>query len=501
MMTDDMELVREYAAHQSEPAFETLVTRYVNLVYSTASRQVRDPLMAEEVAQAVFIILARKAGSLGPRTILPSWLHRTACYVAADAVKIQLRRARREQEAHMQSLLNEPQTDGSEVWPQIAPLLDTAIAGLNEKDRHAIVLRFFENKSLADVGQVLGANEDAARMRVNRALEKLRKSFTRRGIVSTTTIIAGAISANSVQVAPAVLAKSITAVAIAKGVAASGSTLTLIQGALKIMAWTKAKTALVASAAFLLTATTATVVTRQFWQAHPAQHGRLKLPTGNVIPMMGFGLSHGIILASDGSLWAWGEEQLGWPVLGLENIENTTSLRRIGDDTHWASVAVGDSHNLAVKSDGTLWAWGANFRNQLGDGTKNTRATPVPSIAGNNWKQAAAGATHSFALKKDGSLWGWGNNWAGQLGTGTVKDSPKAVQIGSASNCTKIWAGGIQTVGLQSDGSLWFWGSITGSTNDEDKVLVPTRVSPDTNWVDVCFGYFTVLAIKSDGTL
>jgi DNA-directed RNA polymerase specialized sigma24 family protein len=96
MMTDDMDLVREYAARQSEPAFETLVARHVNLVYSSALRQTRDPHLAEEITQAVFIILARKAGSLGAHTILPAWLHRTAVFAAADALKIQRRRAQRE---------------------------------------------------------------------------------------------------------------------------------------------------------------------------------------------------------------------------------------------------------------------------------------------------------------------------------------------------------------------------------------------------------------------
>ena len=266
-MTDDMELVREYAAHQSEPAFETLVARYVNLVYSAGLRQVGNPHLAEEVTQAVFIILARKAGSLGPKTILPSWLHRAAGFVAADALKIQRRRARREQEAYMQSALNEPLSGTDDAWPQIAPLLDTAIAGLNEKDRHVIVLRFFENRSLSEVGRALGANEDAARMRVNRALEKLHRFFSKRGVSSTTAIIAGAISTNSVQAAPVALAKSVTAVAVAKGAAASGSTLTLIKGALKIMAWTKAKTTVVTTVGILLAAGT-TVVTVKHIEAH-----------------------------------------------------------------------------------------------------------------------------------------------------------------------------------------------------------------------------------------
>jgi RNA polymerase sigma factor (sigma-70 family) len=201
-MNDDLQLVREYAARQSEPAFATLVGRYVNLVYSTALRQVRDPHQAEEISQAVFIILARKAGTLGPGTILPSWLHRTAGYAAADALKAGRRRTQRETEAHMQTLLNRGGDAASpsetETWQQIAPLLDQAIAGLGEKDRHAIVLRFFQDKSLGEIGLALGASEEAAKKRVSRALEKLQKYFSKRGVSSTAAMLAGAISANAV---------------------------------------------------------------------------------------------------------------------------------------------------------------------------------------------------------------------------------------------------------------------------------------------------------------
>ena len=257
MTNEDIRLVREYATHQSERAFETLVSRHTNLVYSAALRQTRDPQLAEEVTQVVFIILARKAPSLGVKTILTGWLYRTACYVSGSALKGELRRQHREQEAYMQSELD---AQAGSTWNQLSPLLDEAMLRLGQTDRDALVLRFFEGRSLNEVGHALGASEEAAKKRVNRALDKLRNIFAKRGVSSTTAIIAGAISAHSVQAAPVALAKSITAVVFAKGATASTSTLTLIKGALKIMAWTKANTAIVVGVSVLLAAGT-TIVT------------------------------------------------------------------------------------------------------------------------------------------------------------------------------------------------------------------------------------------------
>jgi RNA polymerase sigma factor (sigma-70 family) len=264
---DDTALLREYVERGSEEAFAALVTRHVNKVYSVALRLTGNPHSAEEITQAVFVILAKKSRHLGKRVILSGWLYQTARLTAVTFIRGGIRRARREQEAYMQTVLNENESDLSRrseteadaTWAQFAPLLDAAMARLNETDRHAVVLRFFDGKSLREVGAALGANEDAAKKRVSRALEKLHHYFSKRGVSSTTAIIAGMISIHSVQAAPAALAKAVTAAALAKGAMASGSTLTLVKGALKIMAWTKAKTTIVASACVLLAAGTTTI--------------------------------------------------------------------------------------------------------------------------------------------------------------------------------------------------------------------------------------------------
>jgi len=254
---DDISLLREYVNHESEDAFAVLVARHVNKVYSIALRHARNPHQAEEITQAVFVVLARKARRLGGQVILSGWLCRTAQLTAVTFIRSETRRARREQEAYMQNLSLETDSD---VWPQIQPLLDAAMAGLSQADHHALVLRFFDGKSMREVGAALGASEDAAKVRVNRAVEKLRRFFSRRGIVVSVAMLTAAISANSVQAAPATLAKTAATLALAKGATASTSTLTLIKGVLKIMAWTKAKTAIVAGAVTLLVTGSATIV-------------------------------------------------------------------------------------------------------------------------------------------------------------------------------------------------------------------------------------------------
>lgn len=254
---DDAQLLAEFTRNESETAFATLVTRYVNLVYSTALRFTRNPHHAEEITQAVFVILARKAGGLGRSTVLSGWLYQAARLTAANFMKSEARRQRREQEAYMQSTLNDPDA----TWELITPMLDEAMGGLGEADRNAIVLRFFENRNTAEVAAALKTTEAAVHKRTHRALEKLRKIFTKRGVTLSSALIAGAVSANSVQGAPIGLAAMVSATA-AKGAAISGSTITFIKGALKLMAWTKAKMAIVVGVSVFITVGT-TVVTMQ----------------------------------------------------------------------------------------------------------------------------------------------------------------------------------------------------------------------------------------------
>jgi RNA polymerase sigma factor (sigma-70 family) len=227
-MTPDSELLGRYARTRSEDAFTELVRRHVNLVYSAALRQVSgDAHHARDVAQTVFTDLARKAGSLACRASLTGWLYTSTRFAAAKIVRTERRRHHRE-DKFMRDPTNEisagvsPGTD----WEKFHPVLDDAMHELNEDDREAVLLRYFENRQFAEMGARLDLNENAARMRVERALEKLRVIFAKRGI-TTGAALASLISAHAVQMAPAGLATTLAMTSLAA--AGTGTTLTLLE--------------------------------------------------------------------------------------------------------------------------------------------------------------------------------------------------------------------------------------------------------------------------------
>src|SRR5580700_6941969 len=169
----DWELLQEYAKHRSESAFAELVQRHLNWVYSSALRQVSDSHLAKDVTQSVFILLARKAGQLRSGTIVSGWLFRTTHFVASRALRSEYRRKAREQTASAMISTTNSQ-DNQIPWEQLRPHLDQAVAALSKTDRSAILLRFYEKRTLREVGDQLGISEDAAKKRVSRAIEKMR---------------------------------------------------------------------------------------------------------------------------------------------------------------------------------------------------------------------------------------------------------------------------------------------------------------------------------------
>lgn len=230
MNTTDQQLLDDYRTHGTDDAFGALVQRYLDLVYSAALRQVRDPALAQDVTQAVFIVLASKGKALQGHPAIGGWLLRTTRFASLKALRTENRRQRIEQEAFQMNL----NSDASEpTWDQIAPLLDQAVARLGDKDRNALALRFFENKTFAQVAEALGSTEDAAKKRVTRALERLRAMFVSHKLPIAATSLVTFLAAESVKAAPATVGASV----VEQSAASAASLVTVCQDS----AWLLAK--------------------------------------------------------------------------------------------------------------------------------------------------------------------------------------------------------------------------------------------------------------------
>ena len=248
-MMDDAELLRRYAATRAEDDFAELVRRHVNLVYSAALRQVNgDAHLAQDVTQLVFADLARKAGSVASHRVLAGWLFTSTRFAAAKLVRGERRRHAREAEAHLMQEIFLPDPDDPAVrldWARVRPVLDEVLGELGDADREAILLRFFEGRDFAGVGARLNVNDNTARMRVERALDKLRALLERRGVTSTTAALAAALANQAVVAAPAGLVATVTGAAlagvgaVAVGAAGAGATATSAGAWVTFMSMTK----------------------------------------------------------------------------------------------------------------------------------------------------------------------------------------------------------------------------------------------------------------------
>jgi len=237
------QFTRELGTPAGQDAFTELVKRHLNLVYSAALRQVRSPQLAEEVCQSVFTNLACHAGKLDPDAVLSAWLYQVTRHTAIDVVRREARRQAREQIAFQMSTMNDP---AAAEWTHVEPLLDEAMDSLDAADRTAILLRYFENKSLREVGEALGASEDAAQKRVSRAVERLREYFGKRKVAVGTSGLVALLSANAVQAAPTGLAGTVATGAV---VASAADSVTTAIAITKTIAMTTIQKTIIAAAA------------------------------------------------------------------------------------------------------------------------------------------------------------------------------------------------------------------------------------------------------------
>lgn len=264
---DDRQLLRQFVEENSQEAFASLTKRYLGLVYSVCRRELDDAETAEDVTQAVFLILARKAPTLRRTVVLSGWLFQTARFAAKNARLQAQRRAAHEQKA---AEAMQQQSEGREdaAWAEIEPLLNPALAALREADHQCVLLRFFQEMTFAEAGAALGLSEEAARKRVTRALEKMRKFFEKGGVIAPGATLAALLSAHAAKAVPATCQANTAA--ITNGVLARYLPLSLTgshvyqlsEGALKAMKIVQLKIATSVALAVLLGVSTTYAVAR-----------------------------------------------------------------------------------------------------------------------------------------------------------------------------------------------------------------------------------------------
>lgn len=489
----DFDLLREFTRERRQPAFATLARRHLDLVFATALRKVEDAGGAEEIAQNVFAALARKAWQFAPDDSLPAWLHKTALLESKAWLRGEMRRRRREETAaELGTTMKTP--DDQPAFTALVPLLDEALLSLREKDRTALLLRFYESQSLRELGAAVGVSEDTAQKRVQSALEKLAEFFKRRGFKTATVAAAAAALQHTATTASAAVASAVVNAALQAAPPALAGVKALLARLANLTKAQKAALciALVVALLFWLwrdrgaggrgpqpqaiathrTAGSTSTINLQTNERimKTTTSTQLSLP----LVLSGALMASNALAQPHGQVVVWGDNHLGQtnvPVAAQSGV---------------AAVTIGGYHIVVVKNDGSVVAWGA--------GTENTRGLPnfgqaiVPTAAQSGVIAIAASHTFSAALKSDGRAVAWG----GFKATSGITNVPVSAQGGVRAIATSRYS--MHLVALKDNGSVVAWGN-----NDHGQTNVPAAAQSGV--VAIAAGAQHGLALKDDGSV
>ncbi len=549
-MTTDSDLLRRYSEQGDEAAFAEIVHRHVNLVHASAVRLLQgNATLAQDVTQSVFTDLARKAATLTLHASVAGWLHTSVRFAASSAVRNEQRRLTFEQKAS--AMIDLLQADDATTWTQLRPFIDEAVGELQAHDRDAVLLRFFEDKSHREVGEALGLTENAARMRVDRAVEKLRAYFVRHGVTTTTALLTTTLGT---QAASAPAPAGLTAAVVGKSLAWAVGT-KVAGGKIAGTLASKMKAILVGATVLATTAAAAVLYLRSESSAPPPPQKTvaavvkpsvaISSPTPMAMTNSTVDLGATTLAAApiatapvavqivDSAVQTGNSADSSTPAQLIQQVtqsdapsDSTTTTAQDGSTPSQKSEpSPKPKSSLQMAPTTGIATWGRNYIGQLGDGNiEKTGANAAPSnppvlvkesgaLKGKTVIAIASGERAKLALCSDNTLVTWGDNTVGQLGTGKddLKSSNVPVLVDRSGalkgkTITAISAGESTTsfMVLCSDGTVCSWGANPGHSRPSGWSFSPRLVntgSMKTQKVIAMTGGGEPMFLCSDGSL